>query len=192
MKKTVLCAALGCTLLISACGKGGGELPKDIQDVGGTITKDEDLLPTPDVSIAGNIELMELPAETLTTDIVKSWYAEAIEGDYTASGEEEGMLEENAALKSGGSIRISTYYGYYYSISFLFDSSLESEYMTGQAAANVSIYLGRALTDDEQLSLLEGIQSVKLGGEMSYLQAFAGMMNGYVSKEGDLICIQCS
>ena len=195
MKKQFLVISILALLLLSACS--GDTLPTDIQNVGGTIVKEEDLLPTHDMDNIGgiqtgqngNIDLTQAQEGQMTAEDAKSWIADCVSGEYQMV-EEGDIVTESAPLKDGGTAKVTTYCGFYYSTEFRYPENMDGIFE--KAAACLRAYIGRAMTDAEEEELQDAMVAVSNGLDTMFLSSMDGTAYVYVFLEDSEMVVQCS
>lgn len=195
MKKQFFVIWVLALLLLSACG--GDTLPTDIQNVGGTIIKEEDLLPEHDMGNMGgiqtgqngNIDLTQAQEGQTTADDAKSWIAGCVSGEYQMA-EDGDVIMESASLKDGGTARVTTYCGFYYSTEFRYPEDMDG--ILDKAATCLRAYIGRAMTDAEIEELGEAMAAVSNGSDTMFLSSMAETAYVYVFLEDGEMVVQCS
>ena len=200
-KKICLLLCALCVLLsLSAC-KNSNNLPDGVQNVGGNISKGDDLLDTnQQTNVQGDnagdaTDITPQEHDDITADNVKLWFSDLISNDFSeyteeTQSEEDNYYIEKASLKSGGDILIASYDGTYFNTTFRFIKTMEESTLHEQIDACISTYLARSLTDNETFALDDAISSIKIGGEMIYLDAFEDYLRGYVYADSDFFYIQ--
>lgn len=200
-KKICLLLCTLCVLLsLSAC-KNFNNLPDSIQNVGDNISKGDNLLDTnQQTDSQGNstddtTNVTPQEHDDITVDDVKLWFSDLISNDYTeyteeAQSEENNYYIEKASLKSGGDILICSYDGTYFNTTFRFTKTMDADTLHEQMDTYISTYLERSLTDNEIFALDDAISSIKIGGEMIYLDSFEDYLRGYVYADPDFFYIQ--
>lgn len=195
MNKAIFAGAILALCLLSGCG--GDNLPTEIQDVGDTIVKEQDLLETHDIEETGgiqsgptgDIDLTQTQDGQMTPDMAKEWIADCISGEYEKA-EDGDIITETASMKDGGTARITTYCGFYYSTEFRYP--VEMDGILEKAEACLCAYIGRDMTDLEKEELQEAMSMVSNGSDAGFVSSMSETAYVYVFiEDGDMV-IQCS
>lgn len=198
MKKTlcVLAAAILALSLTACRGNQDQPLPENVQDVGGVIVKEDDLLEPSDIDmtetqdqtsgviLGDNANLAEV-----TVDMVKGWLAEEVSGEYESIPDED-FLTERAKLDGGGEVEVCSYFEHYYCTNFLLPAETTTD---GERFAELlALYIGRPLIDEETQELNDAVTSVRNGAESIYLQTIQESALVYVMLRDDFILVQAA
>lgn len=132
--------------------------------------------------------------DAMTVDSVKSWYGDALSGQFQdgPESEKDGLRTETAGLGFGGGIDIVSYDGVYYSATFHITRDTQQEDIMEWATSCLKIYIGRGLTEIESGDLSNAIRVALSGSEIIYLTAFDGYLSGYLVADETTLYIQVS
>ena len=181
--------------LLSGCG--GNNLPTEIQNVGDTIVKEQDLLETHDIKGTGgiqsgpigDIDLTQAQEGQMTSDMAKEWISDCVSGEYQK--EEEGdIITESASMKDGGTARITTYCGFYYSTEFRYPIDMDG--ILEKAETCLCTYINRDMTDLEKEELQEAMSMVSNGSDAGFVSSMCETAYVYVFVEDGNMVVQCS
>lgn len=186
--------------LLAGCHQEPPEpLPTGIQNVGDTIIKEPDVLPTAtDMPSGGGIPSSTGDEKTgeirdISSDQAKEWVKALITGEY-ASTQDGAFYTQTANMVNGGTVAVNDFGERYYSTDF--SLPIKSESAKEDAAACISAYIGRKLTDNESEELAQLItyaQKVKEGTDMELtkLESFGETAIINVMTQSNSIIIQC-